>query len=139
MKKIEELAIQLSERLNTIGHLNLQLAVKNDEVYMLEANPRSSRSVPFICKAAQIPLIDLGILAMCGVDRATVNPEKYSWKSTKKISVKGVVFPFKKFADSDSILGPEMKSTGEAIRFITNLRDPYFRQLYKDRSMYLSK
>jgi len=65
-RKIEELSIGLANRIDTIGYLNLQLAVKNDEVYMLEANPRSSRSVPFIAKATRIPLVDLGVLAMLG-------------------------------------------------------------------------
>lgn len=113
--KIEELSLRLADRLGTIGHLNLQLAIKNDEIFMLEANPRSSRSVPFIAKATRIPLIDLGILAVLGKTRREVQPEKYQWRETKTVSVKGVVFPFKKFSDSDSILGPEMKSTGESM------------------------
>jgi carbamoyl-phosphate synthase large subunit len=114
-KKIEELSIGLANRINTIGHLNLQLAVKNDEVYMLEANPRSSRSVPFVSKASRIPLVDLGVFAMLGRTAKEVKPEQYNWRNLSQVSVKGVVFPFKKFADSDSILGPEMKSTGESM------------------------
>jgi carbamoyl-phosphate synthase large subunit len=114
-RKIEELSIGLAERIKTIGHLNLQLAIKDDEVYMLEANPRSSRSVPFVAKATRIPLVDLGVLAMLGRKASEVKPEKYRWLDTEIVSVKGVVFPFKKFADSDSILGPEMKSTGESM------------------------
>ncbi len=113
--KIEELSVKLAERINTIGHLNLQLAVKNDEVYMLEANPRSSRSVPFVSKASRIPLVDLGVFAMLGRAAKDVKPEQYNWRNLSQVSVKGVVFPFKKFADSDSILGPEMKSTGESM------------------------
>lgn len=113
--RIEALSAQLAARMNTIGHLNLQLAVKNDEVYMLEANPRSSRSVPFTSKATRIPLVDLGVLAMLGKTKAEVKPEQYKWRSTKNVSVKGVVFPFKKFPESDAILGPEMKSTGESM------------------------
>ena len=113
--KIEELSRRLADRIRTIGHLNLQLAVKNDEVYMLEANPRSSRSVPFVSKATRIPTIDLGVLAMLGRTAATVKPEQYKWRDTSLVSVKGVVFPFKKFPESDSILGPEMKSTGESM------------------------
>jgi carbamoyl-phosphate synthase large subunit len=113
--KIEKLSGQLADKLNILGHLNLQLAIKNDEVYVLEANPRSSRSVPFLAKATKIPLIDLGILAQMGLRPTSSDLLKYDWRSEKKISVKGVVFPFKKFADSDSILGPEMKSTGETM------------------------
>lgn len=114
-KKIEELSIRLAERMNTVGHLNLQLAIKNDEIFMLEANPRSSRSVPFISKATRIPLVDLGILAMLGHKASEVKPEQYQWRRVENVSVKGVVFPFKKFPETDTILGPEMKSTGESM------------------------
>lgn len=109
--RIEQLSLRLAERLNVIGHLNFQLAIKNDQIYMLEANPRSSRSVPFVAKATLIPLVDLAVLAMLGRDL----PQQYDWKKVKKVSVKGVVFPFKKFPEADSILGPEMKSTGETM------------------------
>lgn len=113
--KIETLSCQLADRLQTIGHLNLQLAIKNGQIYMLEANPRSSRSVPFISKATSIPIVDLGAKAMLGYDKSKVSPEKYHWDAGSKVHVKGVVFPFKKFQDADSILGPEMKSTGESM------------------------
>ncbi len=112
---IEKMSIDLANKMNIIGHLNLQLAVKNDQVYMIEANPRSSRSVPFVAKASRVPVVDLAVMAMLGYDKARVQPEKYDWAATEYVSVKGVVFPFKKFRDSDSILGPEMKSTGECM------------------------
>jgi carbamoyl-phosphate synthase large subunit len=114
-EKIEMLSAGLAERIKTIGHLNLQLAVKNDEVYMLEANPRSSRSVPFVSKATRIPLVDLGVLAVLGRTKAQVEPGRYNWRADNLVAVKGVVFPFKKFPEADSILGPEMKSTGESM------------------------
>ncbi len=113
--KIEELAIGLAKRLEILGFLNLQLAVKNDVVHMLEANPRSSRSVPFLVKATGIPLVDLGALAILGRSKSQVRPERFQWQNTKQVAVKGVVFPFKKFFEADSILGPEMKSTGETM------------------------
>src|SRR6185312_93368 len=113
--KIEELSRKLADRLNVLGFLNLQLAVKEDQVFMIEANPRSSRSVPFIAKATGIPLVDLGVKGMLGLKAAEVTPEQYVWRNFSGVSVKGVVFPFKKFPDSDSILGPEMKSTGETM------------------------
>ncbi len=113
--RIEELAKKLAERLNIIGFLNLQLAVKEDKIFVIEANPRSSRSVPFIAKATGVPLVDLGVMAIAGLDSNQVNPSKYRWRDSKEICVKGVVFPFKKFSGSDSILGPEMKSTGESM------------------------
>lgn len=114
-ERIEKLSSQLADRLNILGHLNLQLAIKNDVIYVLEANPRSSRSVPFVVKAANVPLVDLAVKAMLGQKASEVHPEKFDWKKTKKVSVKGVVFPFKKFSQADSILGPEMKSTGECM------------------------
>ncbi|MCC7406197.1 MAG: carbamoyl-phosphate synthase large subunit [Bdellovibrionales bacterium] len=114
-ERIEALSLSLADRLGIVGFLNLQLAVKDDEIFMLEANPRSSRSVPFIAKASAIPLVDLGVMAMLGWNRARVRPERFKWSEVDKVSVKGVVFPFKKFPEADSILGPEMKSTGESM------------------------
>lgn len=114
-ERIEELSQRLANRIGVIGHLNLQLAVKNDVVYMLEANPRSSRSVPFVAKATGIPLIDLGVAAMTGRKKKDLDIDKLNWRNSEHVSVKGVVFPFKKFSESDSILGPEMKSTGESM------------------------
>ncbi|MCB0393394.1 MAG: carbamoyl-phosphate synthase large subunit [Bdellovibrionales bacterium] len=109
--KIEQMSLQLAEKLDVIGHLNLQLAIKNDQVFILEANPRSSRSVPFVAKASGVPLVDLAVKAMLGLPIS----RKYEWKSREGVNVKGVVFPFKKFPEADAILGPEMKSTGESM------------------------
>ena len=113
--KIEDLSQRLADRIGIIGHLNLQLAVKNDIVYMLEANPRSSRSVPFVAKATRIPLVDLGVAAMLGRTKSQLKLGNLKWRDSAQVSVKGVVFPFKKFPEADSILGPEMKSTGESM------------------------
>ena len=115
LRKIEEMSLQLAEKIDVKGHLNLQLAIKNDVIYILEANPRSSRSVPFLAKATSIPLVDLGIAAQMDIKFSPTELKKYQWSKLNKICVKGVVFPFKKFAESDSILGPEMKSTGESM------------------------
>ncbi len=114
-RKIEEIAVRLADRLEVLGFLNLQLAIKNDVIYMLEANPRSSRSVPFLVKATSIPIVDLGVRAILGHSSAQVRPERFQWRKIDRVSVKGVVFPFKKFFEADSILGPEMKSTGETM------------------------
>ncbi len=114
-ERIEQLSSQLADKLGIIGHLNLQLAIKNDEVYILEANPRSSRSVPFVSKATGIPLVDLGIEAAMGTRAKELKPERFQWRNSPVVSVKGVVFPFKKFPEADSLLGPEMKSTGESM------------------------
>ena len=112
-EKIEKLSLALAEELQIIGFLNLQLAIRDDEIYMLEANPRSSRSVPFISKAVGIPLVDLAVKAMMGYKRKSV--ELKPWRPESFVCVKGVVFPFKKIKKSDSILGPEMKSIGEVM------------------------
>ena len=114
-EKIEWLSKKLAQHLKILGFLNLQLAVKDDEIYVLEANPRSSRSLPFLSKATGLPLVDLGILAMLGYSAEKIQPEQYNWQKQKGVCVKGVVFPFKKFEDVDSILGPEMKSIGEVM------------------------
>ena len=113
-EKIEKLSLALAEELKVLGFLNLQLAIREDEIYMLEANPRSSRSVPFISKATGLPLVDLAIKAMMGKKKKDLKQLK-SWNSVRNISVKGVVFPFKKIKKTDSILGPEMKSIGEVM------------------------
>ncbi len=114
-ERIEKMALALADRMSVIGILNLQLAVKNDQVILIEANPRASRTIPFVSKATGIPLIDLGVLAVLGRSSKDVNLAKYRWQNVSRVSVKGVVFPFKKFPNADSILGPEMKSTGESM------------------------
>ncbi len=112
LEKVEEMALTLARELQVKGFLNLQLAIKEDQIYVLEANPRSSRSVPFIAKATAIPLIDWGIIGM--ID-GPMPVSSATWRDMETICVKGVVFPFKKFPEADSILGPEMKSTGESM------------------------
>ena len=115
VRRIEKLSLALAEEMNILGLLNLQLAVQNDRIYMLEANPRSSRSVPFISKALGIPLVDWGVQAMMGKSRRELKGRPGPWKKSRGVSVKGVVFPFKKIRKTDSLLGPEMKSIGEVM------------------------
>ncbi|MES3038932.1 MAG: carbamoyl-phosphate synthase large subunit [Bdellovibrionota bacterium] len=114
-RMIEDMCCRLADRIGIIGHLNLQLAIKDDKIFVLEANPRSSRTVPFIVKASGIPLVDLAVEAMLGRKKADLNLAPLHWRNLDCVSVKGVVFPFKKFPESDAILGPEMKSTGETM------------------------
>jgi carbamoyl-phosphate synthase large subunit len=111
LDEVEKLSRDLALALKVKGHLNLQLAIKDGDVYVLEANPRSSRSVPFVSKATGIPLVKLGIEAQ--LDQP-LHVTTY-WRNTQNISVKGVVFPFKKFLEADTLLGPEMRSTGESM------------------------
>ncbi len=133
---MEEYAKRIAQKLNIIGLINIQFAIKDGKVYVIEANPRASRTTPFIAKAYQIPYLNVATKVMLGVNKLT------DFTFEKKLTgyaIKEPVFSFSKFPNVNKELGPEMKSTGEAIRFIKDLRDPYFRQLYKDRSMYLSK
>ena len=99
--KIEKMSADLADRIGVLGHLNLQLAIKNDEIFVLEANPRSSRSVPFLAKATLIPLIDLGIKAQLGLNVSSEELAKYNWRKLSQVCVKGVVFPFKKIQESN--------------------------------------
>ncbi|RYY62412.1 MAG: carbamoyl-phosphate synthase large subunit [Chitinophagaceae bacterium] len=133
---MEEYAEKIARSLNIKGLINIQFAIKDSKVYVIEANPRASRTTPFIAKAYQIPYLNIATKVMLGVN--TLKDFTFE-KKLKGFAIKEPVFSFNKFPGVNKELGPEMKSTGEAIRFIKDLRDPYFRQLYKDRSMYLSK
>lgn len=114
-RDIEKSGLALAEKLGVIGHLNVQLAILNDEVFIIEANPRCSRTVPFLAKATGIPLVDLGVEAMLGRSQSEVRLPATQWRDLPQVCVKGVVFPFNKFPEADAILGPEMKSTGESM------------------------
>lgn len=127
---------KIARALDIRGLINIQFAIKDGKVFVIEANPRASRTTPFIAKAYQIPYLNIATKVMLGVNKLT--DFKFE-KKLKGFAIKEPVFSFNKFPGVNKELGPEMKSTGEAIRFIKDLRDPYFRQLYKDRSMYLSK
>jgi carbamoyl-phosphate synthase large subunit len=134
--QMEEYSVKLAKALNVSGLLNIQFAIKNDDVFVIEANPRASRTVPFIAKAYDVPYINIAAKIMLGVNKLkdfTIE------RKLKGYAIKEPVFSFSKFPEVSKELGPEMKSTGEAIRFIPDLQDPYFRHLYKEKSMYLSK
>jgi len=133
---MEHYAEKIARALNIKGLINIQYAIKDSKVYVIEANPRASRTTPFIAKAYQIPYLNVATKIMIGDHKLT---DFTFEKKLDGFAIKEPVFSFNKFPGVKIELGPEMKSTGEAIRFIKNLRDPYFRQLYKDRSMYLSK
>src|SRR5574339_138430 len=129
-------AKKIALELKVKGLINIQFAIKDTKVYVIEANPRASRTTPFIAKAYGKPYLNYATKVMMGEMKVPDIPEE---KNLDGFAIKEPVFSFNKFPGVNKELGPEMKSTGEAIRFIKNLRDPYFRQLYKDRSMYLSK
>ena len=136
ISQMEEYTHKIARALNVLGLLNIQFAIKNDKVYVIEANPRASRTVPFIAKAYDVPYINIAAKCMLGVAKLKdFTIERKLWG----YAIKEPVFSFDKFHEVNKELGPEMKSTGEAIRFIPNLQDPYFRHLYKEKSMYLSR
>jgi len=133
---MEEYTKRIAKALNVRGLLNIQFAIKDEKVYVIEANPRASRTVPFIAKAYDVPYINIATKIMLGTNKLK------DFKIERKLigyAIKEPVFSFDKFPEVKKELGPEMKSTGEAIRFIKDLEDPYFRHLYKEKSMYLSK
>ena len=135
IQQIEEHTKRIAVALKTVGLINVQFAVKDDVVYIIEANPRASRTVPFIAKAYGQPYVNFAAKVMMGkkVTDFTFNPKMDGY------AVKIPVFSFEKFPNVNKELGPEMKSTGEAIQFIKDLKDPFFRKVYSERNLYLSK
>ncbi len=136
MSQIEDITKKIAIELKTVGLINIQFAIKDDKVYVIEANPRASRTVPFIAKAYREPYVNYATKIMLGDKKVTdfkFNPHQEGY------AIKIPVFSFDKFPNVNKELGPEMKSTGEAIRFIENLRDPFFMEIYSERNLYLSK
>jgi carbamoyl-phosphate synthase large subunit len=126
----------IARALNTVGLINIQFAIKDDVVYIIEANPRASRTVPFIAKAYKEPYVNYATKVMLGKNKVTdfdFNPQLEGY------AIKQPVFSFNKFPNVNKQLGPEMKSTGESILFIDSLKDDEFYDLYSRRKMYLSK
>ena len=136
MTQIKDITHKIAIELRTVGLINIQFAIKDDKVYVIEANPRASRTVPFIAKAYDEPYVNYATKVMLGVNKVTdftFNPRKEGY------AIKIPVFSYEKFPDVKKELGPEMKSTGEAIRFIKDLKDPFFTKIYSERNMHLSR
>jgi carbamoyl-phosphate synthase large subunit len=136
LQQIKDHTEKIALALNTIGLINIQYAVKDDKVYVIEANPRASRTVPFIAKAYDEPYVNYATKVMLGEKKITdfdFNPKLEGY------AIKQPVFSFNKFPNVNKQLGPEMKSTGESILFIENLKDDAFYDLYARRKMYLTK
>ncbi len=114
LKEIKIQTRKLALALKVKGLLNIQFAIKKDEIFVIEVNPRASRTVPFVSKANGIPLAKIASRIMAG---EKLSKYKLKYKTNKKFAVKEAVFPFNKFPDSDLLLGPEMKSTGEVMGF----------------------
>ena len=135
LEQMVEYAEKLARALNIRGLINIQFAIKDDKVYVIEANPRASRTTPFIAKAYQIPYLNIATKVMLGTHKL----KDFTFDKSKLTgyAIKVPVFSFNKFPNVDKKLGPEMKSTGEAIHFIKDLKDPYFRELDRNRYMFL--
>jgi carbamoyl-phosphate synthase large subunit len=136
IKQIEQHTKTIALALNTVGLLNIQFAIKNEVVYIIEANPRASRTVPFIAKAYDEPYVNYATKVMLGEKK--IKDFKFEPKK-KGYAIKIPVFSYEKFPEIQKELGPEMKSTGEAIYFIDDLNDEYFQNIYSERNLYLSK
>ncbi|MEM1119813.1 MAG: carbamoyl-phosphate synthase large subunit [Bacteroidota bacterium] len=132
--QMKEYTKRLAFALKIKGLINIQFAIKDEKVYVIEANPRGSRTTPFIAKAYQYPFLKMATQVMMGTHK--IKDFKVE-KKLKGYAIKVPVFSFNKFPNVDKTLGPEMKSTGEAIRFIDDLNDPFFRELDRNRSRYL--
>ena len=136
IQQIEAYTKKIALALNTVGLINVQFAIKNDKVFIIEANPRASRTVPFISKAYNEPYVNYATKVMLGEKMV----KDFDFKPTKKgYAIKEPVFSFNKFPNVNKELGPEMKSTGESIYFIDDLLDDYFLDIYSERNMYLSR
>ncbi len=136
MQQIKDHTKTIALELKTVGLINVQFAIKNDIVYIIEANPRASRTVPFIAKAYGEPYVNYATKVMLGEKKVTdfeFNPQLEGY------AIKQPVFSFNKFPNVNKKLGPEMKSTGESILFIDDLKDDQFYELYSRRKMYLNK
>ena len=136
LEKMKEYTLKLAEALNIRGLINIQFAIKDEQVYVIEANPRASRTTPFIAKAYGVPFLKIATHVMIGSKKIK------DFDFEKKLdgyAIKVPVFSFNKFPNVDKQLGPEMKSTGEAIRFVKDLQDPFFRELDRNRNMYLTR
>jgi carbamoyl-phosphate synthase large subunit len=136
MQQIIDHTKKIAISLKTVGLINIQFAIKDEVVYIIEANPRASRTVPFIAKAYKQPYVNFATKVMLG--HLKVSEIEYK-PDLKGFAIKQPVFSFNKFPNVNKSLGPEMKSTGESILFIDNLKDDQFYELYSRRKMYLTK
>ena len=134
--QIIDITHKIALALKTVGLINIQFAIKDEKVFVIEANPRASRTVPFIAKAYKEPYVNYATKVMLRNKKVTdfnFDPQKSGY------AIKVPVFSFNKFPNVNKELGPEMKSTGEAIHFIDDLKDPFFKKVYSERSLYLSR
>jgi len=125
--KIIEYTKRLALELKIKGLLNIQFAVRDNIIYTLEANPRSSRTVPFVSKATGVPIAKLAAKVMVGEKLKDITDTFYPMEKIEHVAVKEVVFPFIKFKNVDTALGPEMKSTGEVMGIADDFATAYYK------------
>jgi carbamoyl-phosphate synthase large subunit len=136
IRQIEDITKKIAKAMKVKGLINIQFAIKNEVVYVIEANPRASRTVPFIAKAYDEPYVNYATKVMLGEKKV----KDFRFQPRQEgYAIKVPVFSFEKFRDVNKELGPEMKSTGEAIYFIDDLEDDFFQQVYAERNLYLSR
>ncbi len=136
LEELRQICKKIAKAMNVVGLINIQFAVRDNKIYIIEANPRASRTMPFIAKAHQIPYVNYATKLMLGTHKIkdfNIKPK------LKGYAIKVPVFSFHKFPNVDKNLGPEMKSTGEKINFIKDLKDSFFVKAYNERNMYLSR
>jgi carbamoyl-phosphate synthase large subunit len=136
---IREYVCAIALELEAVGLLNVQMVIKNENVYVIEANPRASRTVPFVAKASGIPISNIATQVMLGEKLSTFREKGMLESGLEGFAIKEPVFSWDKFPEVPKELGPEMKSTGEAIAFVDSLTDEHFAQPYEMKDLYLSR
>jgi carbamoyl-phosphate synthase large subunit len=130
VRRMEEITTVLAKQLRVRGLMNVQFAVRNEEIYLIEVNPRASRTVPFVAKATGLPLARIAALVQSGrtlADLGVTSPEMRSRSRPRNICVKESVLPFNKFPGQDTTLGPEMRSTGEVMGVAASFGEAYYK------------
>ncbi|MDX1546288.1 MAG: ATP-grasp domain-containing protein, partial [Rhodothermales bacterium] len=136
---IRRYVTEIANRLEVLGLINVQLVVKGETVYVIEANPRASRTVPFVAKATGVSVAKIATKVVLGEKLATFRAQGLLESTLQGFAIKEPVFSWDKFPEVPKELGPEMKSTGEAIAFVENLTDEHFSRPYEMRNLYLSR
>ncbi len=139
LKTVAQYTVEIANRLNVIGLMNVQMVIKDGMVYVIEANPRASRTVPFVAKATSIPVANIATKVMLGEKLASFRKKGMLESKLTGFAIKEPVFSWDKFPEVPKELGPEMKSTGESIAFIDELTDEHFSRPYEMRNLYLSR
>lgn len=139
IEEIREYTIAIAHRLDVLGLMNVQMVVQDGSVYVIEANPRASRTVPFVAKATGIPVAQIASKVILGARLKDFRSEGRLDSKLKGYAIKEPVFSWSKFPEVRKELGPEMKSTGETIAFVDALTDKHFKRPYEMRNLYLSR